>query len=134
MLQMPRLPINLFCKCVETHSPFTFSDGNYQKLFRVTHEKIFLFELHSHNNFMGGRRMRPPGSLISGIISLFELIKSNTLSVDHWHYSSKLFSFNKNSLTPIVTYPLSSRRGFIVLSTIIIFLNESFALSKDFVS
>ena len=44
--------------------------------------------------------MRPPGSLISGIISLFELIKSNTLSVDHWHYNSKLFSFNKNSLTP----------------------------------
>ena len=76
--------------------------------------------------------MRPPGSLISGIISLFELIKSNTLSVDHWHYNSKLFSFNKNSLTPIVTYPLSSRRGFIVLSTTIIFLNESFALSKDF--
>lgn len=106
----------------------------FKVVIRVTHEKIFLFELHSHNNFMGGRRMRPPGSLISGIISLFELIKSNTLSVDHWHYNSKLFSFNKNSLTPIVTYPLSSRRGFIVLSTTIIFLNESFALSKDFVS
>ena len=49
-------------------------------------------------------------------------------------YASKLSLSSKNSLTPIITYPFSSRRGFILFSTTTIFLKESMVLSKDAVS
>ena len=49
-------------------------------------------------------------------------------------YTSRLFSFNRNSKTPIVINPSSSISVFISSLTIINFLKESFSLFRDFFS
>ena len=69
------------------------------------------------------------------IVKLFRTGREIIHRVMHMaDYRSRLFWSRRNSRIPMVTYPCSSRLGFILFSTRMIFLNESRVWLNDLIS